>query len=479
MYSDRDIAIQVEGVSKHYAIYDQPRDRLKQFIVPRIQRLVGRAPRQYYRDFTALQDVSFTMRRGETIGIIGRNGSGKSTLLQIICGTLTPSTGEVRVNGRIAALLELGSGFNPEFSGRENVFLNGAILGLTREEMEARFDEIAAFADIGDFLDQPVKNYSSGMQVRLAFAVSVCVEPDILVVDEALAVGDEAFQRKCFARIERIKEDGGTILFVNHGAQAVIQLSDRAILLDRGEVLCAGRPKFVVNQYQRLLNVSAGEYDRLRSQIIAAADEERAREIEVEGEGGGEGASPKSSDDTTSLSAEPVTRQPSSVTEEGYDPSLTASAVTRLEERGAKITDVRITTLNGAQVNLLQLGKRYRLQYEVEFVQGALQVGAGFGMRTVAGLMVAGASTFLQRKQRLSCVNAGERKLVSFEFTCSLLPATYFVQCGVRGVVSDEEIYLNRVFDVICFRVLPEEESILTGYFDLEVLPALEDIRGF
>lgn len=473
MCSEKDIAIQVANISKRYEIYEHPRDRLKQFFVPRVQRLLCRTQRQYYREFTALQDISFTVRRGQTVGIIGRNGSGKSTLLQIICGTLTPSSGEVQVNGRIAALLELGSGFNPEFSGRENVYLNGAILGLSREQMEARFDEIAAFADIGEFLEQPVKNYSSGMQVRLAFAVSVCVEPDILVVDEALAVGDEAFQRKCFARIERIKEEGGTILFVNHGAQAVVQLSDKAILLDRGEVLCAGRPKFVVNQYQRLLNASPAEQENLRAQILASALQEQKQEQEqVQHNQCGA----PSVETATETAAAAVVAAPAS--EEGYDPALaaSASAVTRLEERGARILDVRITTLHGTKVNLLQVGKRYRLEYEVAFDQGATQVGMGFGIRTISGLMVAGASTFLSRKQRLASVASGQRKRMSFEFTCNVLPDTYFVQCGVWGSIAGEDIYLNRVFDVACFRVLPEEDSILTGYFDMNILPAHEDI---
>lgn len=473
MCSEKDIAIQVANISKRYEIYEHPRDRLKQFFAPRAQRLLGRTPRQYYREFTALQDISFTVRRGQTVGIIGRNGSGKSTLLQIICGTLTPSSGDVQVNGRIAALLELGSGFNPEFSGRENVYLNGAILGLSREQMEARFDEIAAFADIGEFLEQPVKNYSSGMQVRLAFAVSVCVEPDILVVDEALAVGDEAFQRKCFARIERIKEDGGTILFVNHGAQAVVQLSDKAILLDRGEVLCAGRPKFVVNQYQRLLNVSPAEQENLRAQILASALQEQKQEQEQIQHN--QSAAPSVG---TAIDTEVADVVSAPASEEGYDPALaaSASAVTRLEERGARILDVRITTLHGTKVNLLQMGKRYRLEYEVAFDQGATQVGMGFGIRTISGLMVAGASTFLSRKQRLASVASGQRKRMSFEFTCNVLPDTYFVQCGVRGSIAGEDIYLNRVFDVTCFRVLPEEDSILTGYFDMNILPAHEDI---
>src|SRR5262245_22220073 len=212
MCSD-DVAIRIRDVDKHYLIFARPEDRLKQMLVPRLQRLACRAQSRYYRDFAALTGVSFDIKRGETVGIVGRNGSGKSTLLQIVCGTLRPTHGTVEVNGRIAALLELGAGFNPEFTGRENVYLNAAILGLSRAEIDERFQSIADFADIGEFIEQPVKTYSSGMYVRLAFATAINVDPDILVVDEALAVGDEAFQRKCYARIEAIKEKGGTILF--------------------------------------------------------------------------------------------------------------------------------------------------------------------------------------------------------------------------------------------------------------------------
>ncbi|MDZ7585624.1 MAG: ABC transporter ATP-binding protein, partial [Thiobacillus sp.] len=197
-------AIRIKGVSKYFPIYDTPRDRLKQMLMPRLYRLAGRAPRCYHREFHALNEVSFEIRRGETVGIIGRNGAGKSTLLQIISGTLTPSAGTVETRGRIAALLELGAGFNPEFTGRENVFMNGSILGLPHEEVARRFDEIAAFADIGEFIDRPVKTYSSGMYVRLAFAVQACVDPEILIVDEALSVGDIGFQYKCFKRMEAL-----------------------------------------------------------------------------------------------------------------------------------------------------------------------------------------------------------------------------------------------------------------------------------
>ena len=247
------VAVQVSNISKLYEVYDTPRDRLKQFVVPRLQRVTMATPKRFYREFLALDNVSFTIKNGETVGIVGRNGSGKSTILQVICGILHPSNGIVETNGRIAALLELGSGFNPEFSGRENVYMNATVLGLSKTETDRRFDTIVEFADIDNFIDQPVKTYSNGMLVRLAFAVAINVDPQILIIDEALSVGDELFQRKCFARIEQLKTDGVTILFVSHSSSAVIELCDRALLLDNGRLLKDGKPRETIKQYHRLI----------------------------------------------------------------------------------------------------------------------------------------------------------------------------------------------------------------------------------
>jgi len=235
-----DIAIKVENLSKCYQLYDKPRDRLKQMLM--------RGHRQYYREFWALKDISFEIKKGETIGIIGRNGSGKSTLLQLICGTLNPTSGSIHTHGRIAALLELGSGFNPEFTGRENVYMNASVLGLSKEEIDARFDEIVAFADIGDFIEQPVKTYSSGMYVRLAFAVIAHVDADILVIDEALSVGDAFFVQKCMRFLRRFMEKG-TVLFVSHDTGAVINFCQRAIWLDKGISKNQGEPKEIAQLY--------------------------------------------------------------------------------------------------------------------------------------------------------------------------------------------------------------------------------------
>lgn len=238
-----DTVIKLESVSKHFQIYEKPHHRLMQGLF--------RGKRQFFKEFRALDNISFEIKKGETVGIIGRNGAGKSTLLQIICGTMSQSSGSVEVNGRIAALLELGSGFNPEFTGRENVFLNGSILGLKQEEIEERFDEIAAFADIGEFIEQPVKTYSSGMFVRLAFAVNIMSNPEIMVVDEALAVGDMNFQAKCITALTRIQNNGATILFVSHDVGSVKSLCSRGIYLEGGKLKQIGASADVAESYIR------------------------------------------------------------------------------------------------------------------------------------------------------------------------------------------------------------------------------------
>ena len=261
-----DIAIKVENLSKCYQIYDTPRDRLKQFLVPPLCRLIPGLRRYfptpdapvpvYHREFWALKDVSFEIKKGETVGIIGRNGSGKSTLLQLICGTLNPTAGAITVNGRIAALLELGSGFNPEFTGRENVRLTCALLGLTPEETDQRFEEIAAFADIGDFIEQPVKTYSSGMFVRLAFAANILANPQIMVVDEALAVGDMNFQAKCLTALKRLQKNGASVLLVTHDINAIKNLCSRALYLQKGVVKKIGHAPEIVEYYEQDLRLA-------------------------------------------------------------------------------------------------------------------------------------------------------------------------------------------------------------------------------
>lgn len=267
--SSNNIAIRVSNISKCYQIYDTPRDRLKQFVLPRLQRTIGQSPKQYFREFWALKDVSFEVEKGETVGIIGRNGSGKSTLLQMICGTLHPTSGSIQTNGRIAALLELGSGFNPEFTGRGNVYINAALHGLSKEEIDARFDDIVAFADIGDFIEQPVKTYSSGMMVRLAFAVIAHVDADILIIDEALAVGDVFFQQKCMRFLRAFQEKRGTVLFVSHDTGSVLSLCDKAVLLTNASAMHVGDAETICKLY--LEHLYADPVRQIRATTTAVA----------------------------------------------------------------------------------------------------------------------------------------------------------------------------------------------------------------
>ncbi|WP_207461070.1 ABC transporter ATP-binding protein [Azospirillum sp. SYSU D00513] len=445
-------AIAVRDLSKVYQIYSRPEDRLK-------QALLGRK-RRYFQEFWALRGISFEIERGSTVGIVGHNGSGKSTLLQIICHTLRPSSGEVEVNGRVSALLELGSGFNPEFSGRENVYLNSAILGLSRDETDRLFDEIVAFADIGPHLDQPTKTYSTGMVMRLAFAVAISVNPDILVVDEALAVGDEAFQRRCMARIEAIKKKGATILFVSHSANQVVELCDRAILLDHGELLYDGPPRRAINFYHRLLYTPADRRTAFREGLLAARRGEALLPDEVT-------AAPAVAKDGAAPASEGqgLPSSPDDELEEHFNPGLVPQSATAYESRGAHIRNVRITNKEGRQVNVLVSGRRYALCYRVELEQGAWGVAVGTRLKTVTGVEL-GGSTTLSTPRVLDYVEAGTVLEVVHEFECRLMEGTYFLNASVSGLVEGERHWLSRLVDVTMFMVLPVRGRFSNGPID-------------
>ena len=269
-----DLAIHAQHLGKAFQLYDRPIDRLKQMLM--------RGRRRYYREFAALHDINFELKRGEVLGLVGRNGAGKSTLLQLICGTLNPTEGQVAVHGRVAALLELGAGFNPDFSGQENIYLNASILGLNKSEIDERYDAIVDFSGIADFIHQPVKTYSSGMYVRLAFSIATSVDPDILVIDEALSVGDGAFARKSFDRIMRLKEKGATILFCSHSTYQIEALCTRALWLDKGVVQLIGDPATVVAGYQAFLDRDAVPQSQDHETISVASPTGHARILGVQ-----------------------------------------------------------------------------------------------------------------------------------------------------------------------------------------------------
>jgi len=445
--------IEVRGLHKRFPIYDKPHHRL-------LQMFNRRHGRRWYREFEALRSVDFQIERGETVGIVGRNGSGKSTLLQIICGTLAPSLGEVHVRGRVAALLELGAGFNPEFTGRENVFMNGALMGLDHAAIAGRMAEILAFADIGDFIDRPVKTYSSGMYVRLAFAVAIHVEPDLLVVDEALSVGDEAFQRKCFARIEKLRRQGCTILFVSHAAGTVIELCDRAILLDGGEMLADGHPKTVISLYQRMLYAPEDRVQELREQMRMERHQPQHTLALAP-------ADTLASAPAVNPAPATVSLVPQASTMEAYfDEHLRSQSELAYPSQGAHIESPYIQTLTGKRVNVLNAGERYVYIYTVQFMHGAAFARFGMLIKTLTGVELAGAVSATP-EHAIAWVDEGARFKVSFEFDCRLAPGTYFMNAGVQGRVGDEETYLDRRIDALMFRVMHRSDRLSTGFVDL------------
>jgi lipopolysaccharide transport system ATP-binding protein len=451
-----EVAIAVNGLGKKFPVYDKPHHRLMQMIAP--------GPKhRWFREFEALKDINFSVRRGETLGIVGRNGSGKSTLLQLICGTLTPSSGSIDVHGRIAALLELGAGFNPDFTGRENVYLNGTVLGLTRAEITEKFDEIAAFAEIGEFIEQPVKSYSSGMYVRLAFAVAINVMPEILIVDEALSVGDEAFQRKCFARINKIRDNGATVLFVSHSAGAVTDLCDRAILLDRGELLVQGTPKFVVSRYHKMLYAPAERVASIRESLRDEVEGEH--ESQVFAAGGDAEVTPLAD---VANERDDVVEDPA---EEAYfDEGMVPKSTLAYDAVGVSIDDPHIETSSGRRVNVLKSGGTYVYTYRAHFSDTAMAVRFGMLIKSVTGVEIGGGQSAV-REDSIPVVEAGTWLEARFPFRCMLAPGAYFLNAGVVGQVGEAEVYLDRRIDVAMFRVMPDESRLATGLVDFDVRP--------
>lgn len=438
-------AIAASGIGKCYHIYDRPQDRLKQIAM--LDRV------RFHRDFWALRNVHLEVARGETVGIVGSNGSGKSTLLQIIAGTTPPTEGEAVTRGRITAMLELGTGFNPEFTGRENAMLNGAVHGIGSSAMRARMADIEAFANIGAFIDQPIKTYSSGMVARLAFAVAINTDPDILIIDEILSVGDERFQRKCFTFIDRFKAAGGTILFVSHSAQSVLELCDRAVLLDRGEVVTTGTPKTVIDTYhRRLFGADGGDTDAADGRAAAAerADAGGASRTVPGGRVIGTFHRPRPGGD-----ARPY-----------LDDSLADETGTYYDSNGARIEAPAIRTPAGEPVNVLVRGDEYVFGYRVAFERAARNVRFTMLVRSTNGVELAGLRSHPDGAG-LAHVAAGSVLDVAFRFRASFLPGVYFLNAGVVAMQDGEATFLHRGIDVAAFRIRPEKVSELGGHVDI------------
>lgn len=423
-------SIVVSSISKCYEMYTNPKDRLKQ--------IFSRSGKKYYNEFWALKDVSFELQKGETVGILGRNGSGKSTLLQIITGTLQPSLGHVQTNGIVAALLELGSGFNPEFSGRENIYLNGSILGISREKMERKLPEIIEFADIGEHLEQPVKTYSSGMAVRLAFAVQACIEPEILIVDEALAVGDEKFQRKCYDYIERLRLNGCSILLVTHSTATIEKFCQRAILLHKGVVHGIGQTKDIIDQYHALLYSDESTYLRFLNQ----SNSSEYGKLE-------------------SYSEDKVIQQE----------HINDSCPSELKVvSAAYIRDFSIKDLSGQVKEFFYTGNRVFFDVFFEVLTPIDEIQVGILIRTVEGVSVFGTST-MYHKKNITKAQPGEKYRVTFNIKVDLCPGTYFVTFAIAEKLLNLEMsYLDRRTDALIFKVVqPELKSSGIASLDTEV----------
>jgi lipopolysaccharide transport system ATP-binding protein len=435
---NNDIAIRVQGLSKCYQIYANPADRLKQFIFPRIKRLLGKPSTPYYREFWALENISFTVKRGETVGILGSNGSGKSTLLQIICGTLSPTGGTVQTHGRIAALLELGSGFNPDFTGRENVYLNAAVLGLSLDEINKRYDDIVDFADIGEFINQPVKTYSSGMVVRLAFAVQSQIEPDILIVDEALSVGDVKFQAKCFDRLRQLKENGTSILLVTHSSEQVVSHCTAALLLNKGQQIELGEPKRVVNRYMDLLFGKDSNQTKDES-AVALAQAPKAPNIELS--------------HTADVFANRI----------GYNPHEY-----RWGDKKALILDYKLVADDEPYPSAISTGQKIDLFLVVKFTASIFRPILGVTIKTKEGITVYGANSETLKQTDLSDAGIENSTLqLKVSFMCDLAYGDYFISLGLASKHGEEVIPHDRRYDSIHMQVRPN--NTFFGLIDMKM----------
>ena len=422
------LAIKVENVSKTYSIFRRPFDRLTHMLS------FGKV--KHYDVFQALDDVSLTVNYGETVGIVGSNGCGKSTLLQIIAGLITPNSCEVSAGCRIAAILELGAGFNPDFTGRENIYLNASIHGLDRREIDDRFGSIVEFSWLGDFIERPVGTYSSGMYVRLAFSIAASIEPDILIIDEALAVGDERFQRKCLARIEYLQQRGAAILFVSHSMALITQLCTKALLLDAGQLLMTGDPKTVAANYYRLVHAAGDIRNRVRSEIVANASQ-KAEAVEVQ-------------------------------LHSGFNDDVESESRVEYEGQGGKIEDPRIETLDGERVNQLVKGERYVVRYRAVFSRAQDKVRFGFLFKTKIGIELAGRAT-AGPNDPMPDYAAGSVAEVRFEFTCNFLSGIYFINVGMNANTGEERRSIHRIMDAVMFEVLPIRDETLSGIIDIGI----------
>lgn len=419
---ENDIAIRVTDLEKVYKLYDKNSDRLKEALH------IGRG--KHHTEHRALKGVNMSIRQGECVGIIGTNGSGKSTILKIITGVLSPTAGKVEVNGRISALLELGAGFNMEYNGIENIYLNGTMIGFSKKEIDQKLDEILAFADIGDYVYQPAKTYSSGMFVRLAFAVAINIDPEILIVDEALSVGDVFFQAKCYHKFEEFKEMGKTIVFVSHDLSSISKYCDRVVLLNQGVKLGEGAPKKMIDTYKQVL---VGQYTPPETEGERLLDDEQLRAMAARGVDGSK--------------------------LDGCNPDLLEYG-----SKKAQITEYYITDEKGTRTSTVLKGSAFTIHMRVEMAEKIAAPIFAFTIKNVRGTEITGTNTMFE-KAFLESVEAGETKEVTFTQDMNLQGGDYLLSLGVTGYEEDDFTVYHRLYDVLNLTVISDKDTV--GFYDM------------
>lgn len=424
-------AIQVKNVSKMYKLYDRNRDRIMDAFG------LSKAPR--YHEHYALHDLNFSVKKGETVGIIGTNGAGKSTILKIITGVLNPTDGEVDINGRISALLELGTGFNMEYTGIENIYLNGTMIGFSREEIDKKLDDILKFADIGDFVYQPVKTYSSGMFVRLAFAVAINIDPEILIVDEALSVGDVFFQAKCYKKFEDFKKLGKTILFVSHDLGSVAKYCDRVVLLNKGAKIAEGNPKQMIGMYKKLL-VNQLELDE-RTQEMVMEDEQEHNRINS-----------------------PVFDNTSDKVELWKNQYKINPALDEYGNGKAHIIDFAVRDEEGTITSSIEKGTRFSILSEVKFEDTVQNPIFTYTFKNIQGTAITGTNTMYE-KQEIDVANAGDVYLCEFNQEMNLQGGEYLLSISCTGYRDGDFTVYHRLYDVINISVVSDKNTV--GFYDM------------
>ena len=421
---DKNLAISVQGVSKIYKLYDKPIDRLKE--------AVSLTHKSYHRDFFALSDISFDVKKGETVGIIGTNGSGKSTILKIITGVLSPTTGTAEVSGNISALLELGAGFNSEYTGLENIYMNGTMMGFSRQEMERRMDDILRFADIGDFVNQPVKTYSSGMFVRLAFALAINVDPEILIVDEALSVGDVFFQAKCYRRMEEMMKNGTTILMVSHDMGSIIKYCDKVVLLNRGHFVAQGEAGKMVDLYKKIL---ANQTDELAEALIEEKKEALGLPVEAT-------VSDKRMKDRMNLNPE----------------------VQEYGDGRASFEDFGTLDARGNVTNLLLKGEMFTIRERVRFHAPIENPIFTYTLRDKKGTDITGTNTLFEGTE-IKPVKDGDVYTVSFRQKMNLQGGEYLLSMSCTSYENGEHVVYHRLYNVLSLTVISNKNTV--GFYDM------------